>query len=461
MKSILKNKKLFLILLILILLIIFFVIIIKKDKSSITSYKNNYYAQNTPILIRNGNKYGYISSNDGKKLIAEKYYYAERFYGNHALVKVKKSDNEYYRIIDMKNNVKLEFESYKIVKYINDYDIWLIDGKLYDHDIKLIFNENYYLEYLYNGLFKFEDSYNNTYGIVDYLGNKYYTSNNDIDLNTNTYNKKLNNIIIKEFDKSFIFNIKTKKILYETKDNSYEILFINNNVFKIILKSNDKKSLWIVLNDSNVLYETTDSLENILLKDKYIYLDYGYNFKQNNKKQRYYYYDINNKILLKKEPKSFLKKENEDGFQLIEKNKKIGLKKNGKVLLKEEYNNIIFLNLDLFEYIKYNLKKEIILLYSNNKLEIYDAASQEIINSFVTNNINLVQLYEESSFISVKHYKNSTLDKVILYNLITNKTMEIKDYDSFSTYSNYLIIRSNKKDSYYNSNFKKIYEIKI
>lgn len=451
------NKKIIVSAVFLILIVISLLAIIDKDKQNNNKYYNLFYDQNTPILIKENNKYGYISSINGNLIIKPQYVYAQNFNGNNALVKVETNNGIYNRIIDKDNNIKLEFESYIIPKYINNYDLWLVDGKLYNSDFKTIFNDNYYLEHLYDGVFKFKDTVKNKTGLLDHLGNEIFTCDCFIDLNSNTFNENLNNIIIKTNKNSVIYNIKSKRILYETDNLKQEIIFINNNVFKIKNEDNNK---WIVLNNENIVYETSDKLENIILKDNYVYLDYGYNYKKNEKKQRYYYYDIKKEVLLKEEPNIKIKNENEYGFEVIKKDDKYGIKKNNKVVLNTKYENIIFINLDLYEYIKYKYNKEIILLYENNKIFIYDLNKKEVINSFECEEENHLQYSSNSSFITIKYYNEKGVYKTLFYNLITNKSMETSKYKLYSTYSNYLVINNNDIDIYYNSKFKKIYELK-
>ena len=438
------------------LIVISLLIIIGKDGQN-NKYYNMFYDQNAPILIKENNKYGYISSINGKLIIKPQYIYAQNFNGNNALVKVETNNGKYNRIIDKDNNIKLEFESYIIPKYINNYDLWLVDGKLYNSDFKIIYNDNYYLEHLYDGVFKFKDTVKNKTGLVDHLGNEIFTCDCFIDLNSNTFNEDLNNIIIKTNKNSVIYNIESKRILYETDSLNQEIIFVNKNVFKI--KDIDENK-WIVLNNKNIVYETSDKLENIILKDNFIYLDYGYNYKKNEKKQRYYYYDINKEILLKEEPNIKTKNENKYGFEVIKKDDKYGIKKNNKVVLNTKYENIIFINLDLYEYIKYKYNKEIILLYENNKILIYDLNKKEVINSFECEEENHLQYSSNSPFIIIKYYNEKGVYKTLFYNLITNKSMETSKYKLYSTYSNYLVINNNDIDIYYNSKFKKIYELK-
>ena len=69
-------------------------------------------------------------------------------------------------------------------------------------------------------------------------------------------------------------------------------------------------------------------------------------------------------------------------------------------------------------------------------------------------NANKIYNNEESIFV---FYEDSSINKKVIYNLITGKTMETDIDNNVRLNSNYITIYENNKINFYNTNFKLIY----
>lgn len=453
-KKIKKERVIYFILLGIIITAIFYTMI--KDRKNSLFY-NKTYDQNTPIMIEKNNKIGYISSNSGKFIIDPIYDYGERFYGGHTIVKVNKNNNNYYRIIDKNNVKKLEFETYVNYEYIREYNLWLIDGVLYDKNFLSYFNENYFMEYLSEGLFLYKNETINESGIIDYTNNilfKFKGTNTFVDRN----DISKNNIVIRSGNYYYLCDIKDKEIIYKVNIKDYQMALFSDNIIKLYLDNKDTK--YIVFKNNKVIYETTDKIEDLKLIDNYVVIDYGYNFLNNNKKQRFYYYNLEKEELIKEKPKFKENNKNEYGYELFYKNNKTGLKKDNKVILNASYDEIKFIQLDLYKYVKHIYNKELVLLYKGSKVELYNLRNNKVIETFNIKNNDYLQTIKDTPYIKVKKYQDNDNTKLILYNIITNKSIELEDFDSFYADTNYVIVKKGNISKYYNSKFEIIYEKK-
>ena len=118
---------------------------------------------NNPILIEKDNLYGYIDSKV-KVIIEPKYKSASTFKGNYAIVKVEDDSSisgSKYQIINKKGEVKLESESAYTIYYIEDYNVWVVDGILYNENLKALTSQTIYIDYEDYGYFSYYDATNN------------------------------------------------------------------------------------------------------------------------------------------------------------------------------------------------------------------------------------------------------------------------------------------------------------
>ena len=126
------------------------------------------FDQTTPIRVKNNSKYLFIDT-DGKEITKQRYTYAKDFNGDYAIIEQEKNDMSTYSIIDRKGDVVRS--KIRSIKYISDYDVWIIDNNIYDSNLKPIFSDDDTLiNYLGSGYFSYENYRKNISGILDYTG---------------------------------------------------------------------------------------------------------------------------------------------------------------------------------------------------------------------------------------------------------------------------------------------------
>lgn len=435
----------------------------KIDKSIATKFD-----EEGLILVEKDSKYGYIDTN-GKFVIEPIYEYASSFYGNYAVVKAEIEKDSLketvYQLIDKKGNVKYTSE-YSDFEYIESKDIWIIEDKLFSGDLKQLTPDTVSIDYNeYYGYddgddsiyFEYEDSKDNTAGIMDVNGKKIYTYKYksgesyftfDIDKGKNDEFYCLVNI---ENEKYGIVNCKTGKVIYDLTTN-----YISNDktsMYEIKNKETYDLVEYIVLNGDKIVYRTQKD-ESIYHQGKYleIYDRDTYDDK---------YIDIKTGKELSEEPEY----EDEEEVEEIDEweeytkltkfscDKGYGIMNSDKVVLPCEYDSISYLDIDLYKYIK-SKGKNYILVSKKDKYNLYDLDSKKVITNF---NSDDVKLSSKSTFITFVNY-NDSKTSYIIYNLVTGKSLKLTHSD-YSIHSNYITVddEDSGKTKYYNTKLELIY----
>lgn len=433
---------------------------------------NIIFDPNKPIVVNNNGKYGYITS-EGKTMIEPQYKWADDFYGNYAIVSIDNPDaasyNEtLYQIIDKKGNVKLTSVSSSEPQYYPTYDIWEVDEVLYDSNFNRILSEGITVEYIDYQYFEYSDSVKNETGIINYKGKKIFTVPESfiyVDISENGYDEDELYAAVKTFsepEKEVIISLKTGKVLFTNEDaETYNISEKDNGIFYYYnRKSTDgyenKKYLFFINN--KLAYETTEVVDEVEVydyKNQILKIDYGYDYETLGKSQRIYYYDVKNKKMLDQKPSSSndLKLdllEEIYGFKTYYNDGKYGLMSNENVILSCEYDDIEFLNLNIFNYMK-SKGKELILLEKDKNIILYDLKSSKAITTF---NSRYVYDYDDSTFIKISLTEDNSYK---IYNLLSGKSMDFDKNNDISIGSNYVTVKKDGKTTYYNTNLKQIY----
>ena len=129
-------------------------LILKKGKKGNLNYA--IFDQNKPIIIKKDGKYGYINTS-GKVIVEPKYEDVRNFNGNYAIVyeMVKTDDGEkkLCKIIDKNGKVKItpQEDGYCSIEYISDYNIYIIDNKLYDSNLQKLSSDDKNVKYNKDG----------------------------------------------------------------------------------------------------------------------------------------------------------------------------------------------------------------------------------------------------------------------------------------------------------------------
>lgn len=471
-----KGKKTILIVLVLLILVGvagFFIFKIFGSNKNVANL-NSIFDPKKPIVVKNNEKYGYITS-DGKTMIEPQYNSAGDFYGDYALVSVdnpnKDSYNKtLYEIIDKKGNVKLTSESYYGTKYYSEYDLWVVDDVLYDSKLNKVLGEGTSVKYISNGYFMYTDSLKNESGIVNYKGKKVFTIPDlsiSVGISDNYYNEDDLYATVRTYGtaKEMIVSLKTGDILFTSENaDNYYISRKSNGIFYYYNHKTDdgyEKRKYLFFINNKLAYQTTEVVNDVSVydyKNQILEIDYGYDYEKLGKSKRNYYYDVKNKKMLDEEPSRSTSSvdilEQSYGFKEYSVSGKYGIMSGDKVIVPCEYNDIEYLKINLFNYMK-SKGKELVLLEKDKKLVLYNIKNSKSITTFDS---NYVSSYDDSTFIRINLYgEDSYIKEYKIYNLLTGKSMDFDKSDEISIGSNYVTITKDGKTTYYNTEFKQIY----
>lgn len=470
-----KGKKTILIVLVLLILVGvvgFFIFKIFGSNKNVANL-NSIFDPKKPIVVKNNEKYGYITS-DGKTMIEPQYNSAGDFYGDYALVSVdnpnKDSYNKtLYEIIDKKGNVKLTSESYYGTKYYSEYDLWVVDDVLYDSKLNKVLGEGTAVEYISNGYFIYTDSLKNESGIVNYKGKKVFTIPDlsiGVDISANNYNEDDLYATVRAYStkKEMIVSLKTGDILFTSENADNYIYEKSNGIFyyyDYVTDNESKERKYLFFINNKLAYQTTEVVDEVSVydyKNQILKIDYGSDYEKLGKSKRNYYYDVKNKKMLDEEPSGSTSSvdilEQSYGFKEYSVSGKYGIMSGDKVIVPCEYNDIEYLKINLFNYMK-SKGKELVLLEKDKKLVLYNIKNSKSITTFDS---NYVSSYDDSTFIRINLYgEDSYIKEYKIYNLLTGKSMDFDKSDEISIGSNYVTITKDGKTTYYNTEFKQIY----
>lgn len=442
---------------------------------------NSIFDPNKPIVVRSNGKYGYITS-DRKTIIEPKYNSADDFYGDYAIVTVDNPDtNAYnksiYQIIDKSGNVKLTSNRYLSPMYFPEFDMWLVEGILYNSNLKKVLAEGITVDYIDYEYFEYSDSVKNECGIMTYKGKKIFTMPGisiSADISDNYYSEDDLYATVTSYHeprKDVVISLKTGDVLFTSQDpENYYITEDDNGLFYYYNHTVDngyKNKKYLFFIDNKLAYQTTAKVDDVEVYDyqnQILVIDYGDEYEELGKTQSTYYYDIKNQKMLETRP-TFSNStsdleleltEKEYGFKKYSSSGKYGLMSGEKVILPCEYDDIEYLNMDLFNYMK-SKDKELILLEKEKELILYNLKTSKAITTFKS---KYAYDYEDSTFIKVNLYEEDfyTQTGYTVYNLLSDKSMNFGKDEEIIIGSNYLVVKKDGKRTYYNTDFKEIYK---
>lgn len=169
-----------------------------------------------------------------------------------------------------------------------------------------------------------------------------------------------------DIKKKLIVSLKTGDILFTLEDDGYYIANDDNGIFYYYNMSladgfKDRKFLFFI--NGKLAYQPTDKVDDLTIYDyqkQILEIDYGYNYTELGKNQRWYYYDVGNKKMLDAKPNSSTTLEDlqlgllekQYGFKEYSSSDKYGLMSGDKVVVPAEYDDIKYLEVSLFNYMK-------------------------------------------------------------------------------------------------------------
>ncbi len=451
-----------------VLLCILIILVIYRSRSYKVDTKDEnliyIYDLEKPIVIEKDDKYGYILEN-GETLLEPIYLKASAFWNGYAAV----SDEEgTYKIIDKKGETVLN-PSKKEPKYYSECGVWTFDDKIYDKNLEVVFEEKGSLEYVDKCQFTFLNNDKKESGIVNSQGTKVFTW--DKDYITATISSMPDGIaehyaIVNDYENvDKIVSLKTGKTIYEVDKPEEKYLRQEaGNIFRLInRKESFKTERWLYIKDDAIIFDIAEEvymLELISYYEGILKIDYGQNYKDLEKDSRYLYYDIDTKEYSKENPieNSIPQEFKPFNYKLTREEGLFGLEKGSTSILEKKYDRIEFLNYELHRYLYENKDVEFVLLEKEEELFLYDIVKkQEVAKFSSTSFVN----YKGSSFLTFTLYEDNGYTKkgYFIYNVLTNKSLEIDKNDEFEIGSNYVIVKNaTGEKQIYNAKLKEIYK---
>lgn len=436
------------ILLALIVALVLFFVFHKSDEEKAL---RKMFDMNTPILIEENNKYGYIDTK-GKVLIKPQYDVAGNFKGDYTYVSKKTEDGLLQKVefIDKKGKVKLSFESkFDAPVYLDMYGVWYFNNSIYNENLELVFSSAN-LEYIGQGYFYYNLLDSKKSGIINYEKEEILTRNTDsleVSLSYNAYSDKDLYFLLETDDKYEIYSLKAKKIISSYSSDDYSVRVYNNNIFKV---SDDLKTKYLYLKNAKVLYQTDEEFECVDYEKDILELNDDSYYDAKNKKQLYH-------VEFYQEDESSAYFYNKFGYKAF-KETNYGFKnKKGKVIVKPEYESFGLLDYEVFKYLSNEKGRDYIVGVKNNTIDLIDLKSGKVIEKFD----GAVNADKKGIFLVIYYGdSNGSKKSFIVYNLITNKKSDEYKYGLDIDFGlNYYLIsdEENLTYKYYNSDFKNIY----
>lgn len=424
------------------------------------------------VCIEKDGKYGYISS-DGKMLIEPQYDSGSDFYGDYAVVKKKDGKESKYIIIDKKGSEKFSTDNAFEIEYHQEANIWTIDEKLYDENLKQLTPDDITVDYIEKGYLSYEDEKNKVAGIMDSTGKSIYKYKFDTDsfyfyadidadndINDEVYAKvKVNytpDNATEEIEKEAIISCKNGKVIYDFTEES--IFTEDDNIFEIIHideKDGDSKytTVSVMYIEGNQIAYRVDAdadLEFYDTEDKILEIDYN-----NEDKKEYYNLTTKQTYTNSSDIPSSNSEEVIEGidYRIYRESSDYGIILNDKIIIKAEYDDIEFLPINLYLYLQEKENKQIVLLEKGSSVIVRDLKKNKDLFTF---NTNYVSTHYDSSFI---YAKDKTTEDKVVYNCISGKSMNFSKDSDIDVNSNYIIVKQNNTKTYYNTDFKEIYKV--
>ncbi len=425
-------------------------------KNAYTSVFND----NQLVAIKENGKYGYIDT-DGNMVIEPKYTMATDFHGDYGMVYLASNDEnekEVYAIIDRKGNIKIKVDYSSDMKYY-DIGVWLIDGALYDLNLKQLSNPQYTVYDIVsifsrnnkNTYFRWESNDKTSAGIMDQNGKilyKYLYKKGEFSLAVTPVKNdgNLNNYCVISIDakNKAIVNCDTGKVIYDFTSN--DIISKDDNIFEIN-NSDGEFVESIFINNDKIAYKTESDLIRLSYYDGYLTIQ---DIDSNETK----YYDTeNDKIVEKQESKLFKTNfEKETGITKKKCDDKYGLVEKDKEILKCEYSDINFFNINTFNYLK-SKGMEYVITYKDGKSSLVNLKDNKVEKEFAGSYV----VYGDSTFVySTVIYNENYSSKYEIYNMLSKQSINV-DASNIILFENYIVVKENDKANYYNTDLKIFY----
>lgn len=413
-------------------------------------------------------KYGYINT-EGKFEIEPKYDDATDFKGDYAVVRTEIETEgltrTVYQIIDKKGKVKKQANLN--IEYIDDNGTWIIDGELYDSKMKKVSPAGVRVSHKEDNYYLWINDEKKTAGVMNEKGKATYTytfqsGENSIYLTIPSIDETLKEkyCVVNIEDKYGIINCDTGVVVHELSET--RVSSNTDNVFE--LKDPDTyafKEIMYIQNDKKMYSSTSEEV------DLYYYPGYV-SIRDGSKdlSERYTYLHTATGEIKNERPSTSYDDDDDDEEDITNEWEKLtgnkafscgddgyGLMNNEKITLPCEWEDLEYLEVRLYKYLKSN-KKEYIYGEKDDKWYLISIPEKKAIVEF---NASRIIKKEESTFI---YYTDKDTSNKKVYNLLTNKSLNVDSEQYLTVYSNYITVKdySDKILKYYNTNLECIYK---
>lgn len=453
-------KKLGILILILLVIGVVAFFIIKRFSKPSDTVLTTLFNLDQPIKVRKDGKFGYIDTK-GNFVVEPIYDGADAFLGDYAIVRKKEMINgkekSVYKVIDKKGNVQVSSEYSEDIKFIPEYNIWIVNDQLFDSSFKKLTSDNVEVKYEDGGYLRWTNDEENTAGIMNSSGKITYTykfSEGESYLGlsvSEAYNSLKDKycMVSIELDKYAIVNCETGKVIYDFTDKY--IYAMENNIFEVTDEASGNFISIMYIEKDKIIYQSSSEVDLSYYTNGYLRIeDYNKDYDD-----WYTYYDIKTGETTKTAPKlsydtsSLSEWEILTGFTEFDCGTYDGLMEGKEILLACEWNDIDYFDVLLYQYLKSD-GKEYIMAQKDKKTYLINLKNGKTVSEF-----NSDYIYDDSNSTFI-YYTDKDTEQKVVYNLLTGKTISVKS-NYVNIYFNYATVEIDKKIYYYNTDLELIY----
>lgn len=418
MKQLPKRKKKQLIIVVICLFLFFLIILlgfwIWSLFTPVTAAQVN-LADDNYIAVKKDGRYGYIDA-QGVLQIDYQYLNADDFYGNYG--KVEREND--CALIDREGTVLFTAQDCNNITYYADAARWIINGKLYDYDMNPIRRNWEPISYQHENLFTFFHSDEKKFGFMNAEGEVLYAMDSDsvsfyqVDIGSTDSSFVGTYGVLQINQEYMLFHVLTGKIIIQFTDDP--IIALGNNIFEV---ETDDGTYAIYVEENRIAYRTEigETLSFYNVPEKILRID----------GEETRYYDLDEQVYLDSvagisEQYASSEFEEKTSYQMTHENGKYGLVRgtNRKTtVLPCRYDQIVYLNHTLYDYIHDQTGKNLIFLVEDENLILYDLAHRSTVARFVSSGD--VATNPNSTFVLINE-----ADGTVLYNFLTNRKMDVE-----------------------------------
>lgn len=373
-------------------------------------------ADDNYIAVQKDGRYGYIDMN-GTLQIDYQYFHADDFYGEYA--KVEREND--CALINRKGTILFTAQDCNNITYYTDAARWVINGKLYDYDMNPIRRNWESVAYQHENLFTFFNPDEKKFGLMNAEGEVLYAMSSDtvsfyqVDVGSTDPSFVGTYGVLQVNQEYMLFHVLTGKVIMQFTD--MPIVSLGNNIFEV---ETDEGTYAIYVEENRIAYQTEigETLSFYNVPERILRID-GATTR---------YYDLDEQVYLDSvtgisEQYASSEFEAKTSYHMTHDNGKYGLLSGTyrqKMILPCRYDQIIYLNHTLYDYIHDQTGKNLIFLVDGENLILYDLAHHSSV--FKVQSSADVVTSPNSTFVLISGSEES-----ILYNFLTNQKMNVEE----------------------------------